>query len=143
MAITANHNRIAFCFLVDGNPMDWQLAHHAAKCPERTYAKVAKWLKFYSPDVVVTEDLNGSSRKGIRTQRLIFSIKEAVIDSDAQHIEMERHQPFANKYEQIERLCDQFPQMNLIKPRKRRIFDNEPAVTTVFESLGLATQLLE
>ena len=143
MAITANHNRLAFCFLVDGDPMDWQLAHSAAKSPEKTYAKVAKWLKFYQPDIVITEDLNGSSRKGRRTQRLILSIKEAVIDSKAQHIEMERYQPFANKYEQVDRLCDQFPQMQLIKPRKRRIFDNEPPVTTVFECLALALQLAD
>ena len=141
MAITAAHNRIGFCFLVGDQPMDWKLAHSAAKSPQKTYDKIAKWLAFYQPDIVITEDLNGSLRKGKKAQGLILSIKEAVLDGEAQHIEIERYQPYANKYEQIDRLCEQFPQMNTVVPKKRRIFDTEPAATTIFECVALALQI--
>lgn len=141
MSMTAAHNRIGFCFFVDDQPKSWKLAHNAAKSPQKTYDKIAKWLAFYQPDVVITEDLNGSLRKGKKAQRLILAIKEAVLESDTQHIEIERYQPYANKYEQIERLCEQFPQMRNVAPKKRRIFDTEPAATTIFECVALALQI--
>ncbi|MGH1576499.1 hypothetical protein [Planktotalea sp.] len=141
MAITASHNRIGFCFLIDKQPMDWQLAHHASKSPELTYEKAAQWFAYYQPDIIVTEDLNGSLTKGKKAQRLILAIKEAALLTDAQHIECERVQPYANKYEQIDRLCAEFPQMSAVAPKRRRIFDNEPAATTIFECLVLAKQL--
>ena len=141
MAITAAHNRIGFCFLVDDQPKSWKLAHNAAKSPQKTYGKVTKWLQFYQPDIVITEDLNGSLRKGKKAQRLILATKEAVLESEAQHIEIERYQPYANKYEQIDRLCEQFPQLKPVAPKKRRIFDTEPVATTIFECVALAQQI--
>lgn len=122
--------------------MDWQLAHEAAKAPDRAKEKVLEWLRFYAPDIVVTEDLSGSMRKGKQAQRIILAAKEAALETDAQHIEIGRTQPFANKYEQIDRLCDEFPQLEVIQPKQhRRIFDCEPPYTTVFEALAMAQEL--
>jgi len=143
MAISAHHNRIGFCFLIGKQPMDWQLARNASKSPERTKAKVMEWLRFYRPNIVVTEDLTGSVRKGKQAQRLILAAKEAALETDAQHIEIGRTQPFGNKYEQIDRLCDEFPQLKVIQPKQhRRIFDCEPAHTTVFEACSMALDVL-
>ncbi len=142
MAITASHNRIGFCFLIDRQPMDWQLAHKAAQSPECTKQKVLEWLMFYAPDVVITEDLSGSLRKGRKAQHLILAIKDAVLEADVQHIEVTRAQPFANKYDQIKNLCEQFPQMKAVAPRKRKLFETEPPYTTIFECLALAQQVI-
>lgn len=143
MALSAHHDRIAFCFLIDRQPMDWQMAHVAAKSPELTTKKVAQWLEFYAPDIVITEDLNGSVRKGRKAQRLIVAMKNAALATNAQHIETPRTQPFANKYEQIDQLCAQYPQMQAVAPKKRRIYEKEPPAITIFECLSMAKSVFD
>ena len=143
MAIATHHNRIGFCFLVDKEPMDWQLAHRASRSASKAQKKVREWLDFYAPDVVIVELFTAGTRKGIRAQELTAAIKETVLESGAQFIETERQQPFANKYEQIDSLCDEFPQMQMSKPKKPRFFDPEPAETTVFEALAMAQAVLK
>jgi len=143
MVFSAHHNRIGFCFLIDRQPMDWQIAHVAAKSPDTTKYKIQEWLKFYSPDLVITEDCQSSSRKGRIAQRLILAIKQAVYETDIEHVEVMRTQPFANKYEQIDRLCLKYPQLKVVQPKKRKIYDPEPAYVTVFEAVVMAEQFLQ
>lgn len=142
MALAAHHNRIGFCFLIGKQPMDWQLSFLSARSPAKAKAKAMRWIKFYSPDVVITEDIEGSQRKGMVTQDLIGALKDAALENDVQHIEARRTQPCANKYVHIDQLCAQFPQMKAIQPRKREIYDTEPPVITIFEALSLAKETL-
>lgn len=123
--------------------MDWQLAHRAACSPQEVKNKVRQWLVFYAPELVISENLSGSFRKGRKAQGLILAIKQVVDEVKTPHVEIERSQPFANKYEQIDRLCDQFPQMTAIQPKHRRIFDAEPPYITIFEALAMARQYID
>ncbi|WP_298362542.1 hypothetical protein [uncultured Litoreibacter sp.] len=140
MAFAAHHNRFGFVFMIGQQPMDWQLVYQAAATPELAKRKIAGWLHFYKPDLIVTEDLAGSQRKGRKAQQLILAIKEVAFATDADNAEVARSQPFANKYEQIERLCEEFPQMKAVAPARRRIYDAEPPYVTLFEALALAKQ---
>ena len=87
LALAAHHNRIAFCFLVDGQPMDWQLVYRAASSPARAKMKAEEWISFYAPDVIVTEDPKGFVRKGRVAENLTIALREAAIESDALHVE--------------------------------------------------------
>ena len=141
LALAAHHNRIAFCFLVDGQPMDWQLVYRAATSPARAKMKAEEWINFYAPDVIVTEDPKGFVRKRRVAENLTTALREAAIESDALHVEFERQQNFENKYDEIEALCLRFPAMRIVKPRRRRVYEQEPSATTIFEALSLALQL--
>jgi len=143
MVISVHHNRIGFCFFIGEQPMDWQLAYRASKSPAHAQARVKAWLKFYKPDMVLTEDLAGSQRKGLKAQGLILAIKEAVVEKGVEHRETLRNQPFANKYDQIDYLCERFPQMKAVQPEKRKIYDAEPSYITLFEALAMALQYFE
>ena len=143
MALAAHHDRIGFCFLIDRQPMDWQLSYKGALSPGQAREKVAEWLKFYAPDVIVTEDLRGSERKGKDTQRLIVAMKEVALETEAQFIEIERPRPCKNKYAHIKGLCDKFPQMKVIAPSTRKIYEKEPHAVTIFEALALAQEIFD
>ena len=139
MALAAHHNRIGFVFLIGEQPMDWQLSYQAATSPSRAQKMVAEWLRCYQPDFVLTEELSGSQRKGQKALALIGAIAKVADVSPAKHRQRQRQQPFANKYAQIEALCERFPQMRAVAPKARRFYDPEPPYVTLFEALALAT----
>ena len=138
MAFAAHHNRIGFVFLIGDQPMDWQLSYQAATSPSLARKKVAEWLRCYQPDFVLTEEMLGSQRKGQKALALIAAIAEVAEVSPAKHCPRRRQQPFANKYVQIEALCERFPQMRAVAPKARRFYDPEPPYVTLFEALALA-----
>lgn len=142
MAFAAHHNRFAFVFFIANQPMDWQLIHEAAKSPEAAIAKVGDLLRYYQPDIVLTEELSGSARKGRTAQRLLLAIKDAVLESESEHYEVARSQPFANKYEYIDWLCERYPQLKTVQPKRRRVFDPEPPHVSTFEAVSLGQQFL-
>lgn len=121
--------------------MDWQLSYKAARSPKHAQKKISQWLEFYAPDIIVTENLRGSGRKGDRAKVLIQAVKDVAEQSSAQHIEVERSQPFASKYDQIEQLCDRYPQMKSVAPVRRKFFEKEPPRVTIFEALAMAEQI--
>lgn len=141
MAIAVNHNRIGFVFLIDKQPMDWEMSYVAAASPSNAQKKVAQWIKHYGVDVAVTEDMYGTTRKGKRTTKLIEAVGEAAQQSNAQHVEVVRSQPFQSKYEQIDDLIERYPQMKAVAPRKRKYWENEPHSVTIFEALAMAEQI--
>jgi len=141
MSIAVSHNRIAFVFLIDRQPMDWEMSFVAAASPKSAASKVAQWIKHYGVDVVITEDTRISTRKGRRTQSLLEAVCAAVQVTDTQHIEVVRSQPFQSKYEQIDDLITRYPQMKAVAPRKRKYWENEPHSVTIFEALAMAEQV--
>lgn len=143
MSIAASHNRIAMVFLIDKQPMDWEMSYLAATSPDKAAQKVKHWIKWYGVDVVVTENPQDINRKGQRTQDLLEAVCNAVQSLEIQHLEVSRHQPFPSKYEQIDDLCERYPQMKAAAPRKRKYWENEPHSVTIFEGLSNAEQVLE
>lgn len=141
MAIAVNHNRIAMVFLIDKQPMDWELSYVGASSPDQAHTKVTQWITHYGVDVVVTESCEVTTRKGKRTMRLMLGVREGAIQSPAQHIEVIRHQPFQSKYEQIDDLVQRYPQMQAVAPKKRRYWENESHAVTIFEALAMTEQV--
>ena len=143
MSIAVSHNRICFVYLIDKQPMDWEMSHKATSSPKLTGKKVSSWIEYYAPDVVITEDMGANNRKGARTKQLHEAMVDCVHLSDARHVAIARYQPFQSKYEQIEDLCVHFPQMRTLAPRKRRYWENEPQNVSYFEALSMAVLFRE
>jgi len=142
MSIAVHHNRIGFCFMVGRQPMDWKLSYKAARTFDSARGKIAKWIEAYSPDLVITEQVKPSSRKGERTQALLEVIQLAVKRSGTKSVQIPRQQPHTNKYVQIEELVKRYPQMQAVAPKRRLYYEKEPPYVTLFESLAMAEQHL-
>ena len=141
IAIAVSNNRIAMVFLIDKQPMDWEVSYVAAASIGNAANKVTEWIDHYSADIVVTENLCATTRKGRRTRHLQEAVENAAVHSRAQHIDVLRHQPFPSKYEQIDDLVVRYPQLKAIAPLKRKYWENEPHVVTIFEAMALAEKI--
>jgi len=141
LSIAVGTGKIGYVFMVDGELMDWGLSLAAAKSQDKAVAKVAEWIKFYAPSVIVTERLTLHMRKSGQTLRNIEAIGAFAQDSAIHHVDVERVQLHANKYEEIQALTDRYPQIANWAPRKRRLWESEHPNTVLFEALSLAGEV--
>lgn len=129
-------------FLIDKQPMDWEMSYLAATSPENAAKKVKYWIKYYDVEVIITERTDGATRKGQRTQSLLMAVSEAAKTSGLQHESVVRSQPFQSKYEQLDNLAERFPQLKVVAPKKRKYWENEPQCVTIFEALALVEKVM-
>lgn len=137
LAITAGHDRICCVFALGEQPMDWQMSFKAVKIKQATRAKVIEWIDYYRPDIVLTPTFTNTSRKGHPTKGLIEIARKAAEDSAAQLIEMQPAQPYENKYQHIEYLCEKYPQLKSISVKTRRYWEKENPRVSYFEVVGM------
>lgn len=141
LSIAVGTGKIGYVFLVDGELMDWGLSLNAAKSQDMAAAKVAEWIKFYAPSIIITERLTLHMRKSGQTIRNIEAIEKLAQDSGIHHVDAERVQRCANKYEEIQALTERYPQIANWAPRKRRLWESEHPNTVLFEALSLAGEV--
>ncbi|MEM5471923.1 hypothetical protein WNZ14_09330 [Hoeflea sp. AS60] len=141
LSIAVGTGKIGYVFMVDGDLMDWGLSLAAAKSQDKAATKVAEWIKFYMPSVIVTERLTLHIRKSGQTLRNIEAIEKLVQDSGIHHVDVERVQFYANKYEEIQALTKRYPQITNWAPRKRRLWESEHPNTVLFEALSLVEEV--
>jgi len=138
LSFAVNYNRIGFVFLLGRQPMYWKLAFKPTETAGKTKAYIQQLLDEYQPDVVITESYQSLGRKGERTRMLMNAVNRSLEGSDVQHIEQERVQPYRNLYDRIEELCQRYPQMQAVRPKRRKFYQNEPPYVTLFDALSLA-----
>jgi hypothetical protein len=142
LSISVNHNRLALIFILGKQPVYWELSYAAACNPKRAAEKVSYWINFYEADCIITEDIRGGSRKGRRTQALLKAIIGKLNSLKVQHILVPRYQPFQSKYEQMEYLCDKYPQLNVLAIEKRKYWQNELPYVSYFEAMSMADRYM-
>lgn len=138
MALAADHYRIGFAVFTDGELKDWGLSEKAAGSQGDAADKVARWIKLYRPDLILTEMLTPQTRKGDHARLLIEALAETARQSGALQHSVLRVQNFANKYEEIEAICLRYPQITLWAPAPRKFYEKEPRETIYFEAIALA-----
>ena len=137
LAIGANASTIGMVLLVHGELQYWQCSRAAAKSADSAEATATEWIRSFKPDVVVTEKLDGSSRKSIRTQSVIRTIAGTATALGIVSVQVLRPREHKNKYEEAVSLATRHP---VIKPwlPARRFYDPEPKNVVLFEALALA-----
>ncbi len=138
MAFAADHYRIGYAVLTDGELHDWGLSEKAAGSQADAAMKAERWIKLYRPDLILTEAMTPQSRKGGHARQLVDALAEQALQSGALHQSVMRVQQFANKYEEIEAICLRYPQIKLWAPEPRKFFEKEPRETIYFEAIALA-----
>ena len=143
LSIAIASGKIGYVFLIDNMLMDWGLSVRASKTPGLAKCKAQEWIDFYRPDIVVVEKTAKYSRKSIRTHSLIEAVANLCTDRKQQFIAIERQQTYPNKYDEMDALCLQFPQISGWMPDKRQPWDAETNDAIYFEALSMAVTLIE
>ena len=143
LAFAAATGRVGSVFLVDGKLVDWHISNKAAENGVAAAGHAQALINDLVPDVVVTEEAEKTSHKGLHTLALIAAIARTAEHNHLLDVSVPRQHRYGNKYAEADALVEQFPELAPWKPMKRRFYDNEPRNTVLFEALALALQLGE
>ena len=135
--------RVGYVFLVDGVLMDWKISKKASKSPKEARSYTTKLIKFFKPDVVVTERIAINSRKGDHAKNITATIAKVAADHELLDIAVPRLQAFKNKYAEARELVLRFPDLQPRLPKEPRIWQSEPYSTIYFEALALALLVID
>jgi hypothetical protein len=142
IAFAAASGRVGFVLLVGERLMDWQISNKAGKTADGAAAYALALIDKFTPDVVVTEQVDRALHKGNRAKHIIEAIAQTAADNFVLDVSVVREQRYPNKYAEAEALVAHYPDLAAWKPLKRRFFDNEPRNTVLFEALALADDLV-
>lgn len=142
LSVAVASGKVGYCLFVGQRLTDWGTSRIAGLSPKVATRVMKRWLNNFRPDVVITEDLQGESRKGERSQSITAAVARVARDQeDLLDVSIERVQAFANKYDEAEALAVEFPELELYLPKRRRLWDTESPRTIVFEAVALAKLL--
>jgi hypothetical protein len=142
LSFAAVSGRVGFVLLVGRRLMDWQVSNRAGRTPDAAAAYAMARIEQFTPDLVVTEQIDLAKFKGNRAKHIIAAIAHSAAEKFVLDVSVMRDQRYANKYDEAEALVTRYPDLAPWKPKKRRFFDNEPRNTVLFEALALADQVL-
>lgn len=129
--------KIGLAYLVDGELMDWRLSIKASRSFDKAFNQALAWINYYSPEVVVLEEIAPDTRKGAHTRSLLLAIESAANNANVEHVRIPRPVIGPNKYAEAAALAEEFPQIGQWLPRPRRLWETEPLGTIYFEALSL------
>ncbi|NBB81347.1 MAG: hypothetical protein GVY36_18220, partial [Verrucomicrobia bacterium] len=125
--------------LQDSHLVDWGIAIKAVKSASEFVGFVQTLINELKPDIVVTEKITETCRKGKRARSLISAIADIASHNPVLDVSVERPRGFPSKYEEAEYLVRKHPELIGYAPKqKRRLFDFEPRGMVLFEALALA-----
>ncbi|MFY0610697.1 MAG: hypothetical protein JXQ99_04150 [Hyphomicrobiaceae bacterium] len=143
MALAAASIKVGHVFLIDGTPYDWGSSRDASDSALQAYEYAAKKIKYYRPELMVTELVTGKSKKGQYTRSLINQFMKAAQDNDVPWLLTTREQHHANKFQEAIKLVERFPEMKSTLPPKRYWWQTEDQRMIIFEATALAFTAIE
>ena len=143
LAVATASGRIGIVFMVGDALVDWGISNKGGEAPAETDSVVQSWIDRLSPNVVVTERflVEGPSHKGEKSRFLSLAVAATAKENGLLTVQIARPRLYANKYEEAEHLAEKFPDIAGWLPERRRVWDNEPRNTVLFEALSLAEEL--
>lgn len=147
LAIYPNALGFGFAFMENAITVkDYQIVTTRPKCNKILMKRIADYIDYYEPDIVVLEDYHGKqSRKSERVKKLIDIIKKLAYRKQIKtliysrsHIKM----VFAGfkartKYEISRAICENIPELKKLMKPKRRIWEAESYSQGIFDAVSL------
>lgn len=143
LAIAVATGRVGYVFF-DGNTLvDWKASKKACKSAKQAQTHAIKWIRYFKPDVVVTERVTKPCRKGDHAKGLITTIAKVAEDHDLLDVSVPRLRAFKTKYAEARALVVRFPELRPRLPKEPRIWETEPYGTIYFEALAMALLVID
>lgn len=138
LGIAAASRHVGYVVLVGSELKDWKLSEQASHSTVTAADWTMHLLEKFRPDIIITEQLIPSTRKGEKTQENIEAITHVAAHADCRHIPQIRRQAYANKYDEAKALTERFPAIRDSLPKRRRSWQSERKNMIYFEALSLA-----
>lgn len=147
LAIYPNALGFGFAFMENAITVkDYQIVTTRPKCNKMLMKRIADYIDYYEPDIVVLEDYKGKqSQKSKRVRQLINTIKKFADTKNIKtsmysrsHIKM----VFAGfkartKYEISRAICENIPELKKLMKPKRKIWEAESYSQGIFDAVSL------
>ncbi|MCK0104267.1 hypothetical protein [Pseudohalocynthiibacter sp. F2068] len=143
LVVAVAYGKIASVFLIGGALKDWHCSRAASLSPTKGRSFMRLSAARFEPDLVVTEDPYGPTRKAGRSKSVLYALAQELVDSATPHLLIQRDQGFANKYVEAQALAKRFPTIAPWLPKTPKIWDSEPVNTIYFEALSMAVKVLD
>ena len=142
LALGVRRGRIAALLLAGETIEGWVSSNWGGRSPDNAAVKLKDWIATYTPDIVVSENPDTTS-KGARHTALLQSLARAGEDADVLNLLVVRERSYTNLYEEAEALVARFPALEPKRAKKPRIWEGEVRSLIYFEALALALQVID
>ncbi len=143
LAVAASSRRVGHVLLAGNRLLEWKMAVKPIAAP----ATAANWFQALitklKPDVVVTEKLDETSRKGERSRSLTAVFEQVATDSHVLDVSIAPVRELTNKYQEADLLAKLYPDIKAWLPRKRLFYEVEPRRMAMFDALALAHSVIK
>ncbi len=143
LSIAAATGRVGYVFLMDGHLKYWEFSKKASRSPKAARQQVTAWIKFFKPDVLVTEKITDESHKGEHAKGLIAAIAKVAEQANLLDVAVTRLQKYKNKYAEAQALANRFSDLKPQLPKEPRIWQSEPYSISYFEALAMALVVID
>lgn len=137
LALAVQANKLAYVLLRGDQLLYWQTSTDANRTIDAMYAFVGEQLRYYRPDVFLTEDHHGETRKRETARALLEAAGSVAEEVGVAHVTIPRKQHFKNKYLEAEAIAREYPELLRRVPKKRRPWQKEPTDVVLFEAMAL------
>ncbi|MEM6902643.1 MAG: hypothetical protein AAF556_05335, partial [Pseudomonadota bacterium] len=135
--------RAGYVCLYGSEVIDWGIIVKATRNSADLVSYVQELISTIKPDVVVTEKLGETCRKGKRSRCLIQAIAELASHNPVLDVAVDRQRSFPSKYEEAVYLVGKHPDLTGYLPsRKRKFYEVEPRRMILFEAVVLAETVI-
>jgi len=143
LAIAVATGRVGYVFFDGKTLIDWKMSTIASKSTKEARIHIKRWINYFKPDVVVTEQIDKRCRKGDHAKSIIAAIAKVAEDSELLDVSVPRLRAFQNKYAEARELVLRFPELRPRLPKEPRIWQSEPFSTIYFEALAMAMLIID
>ncbi len=137
LSVATRTERVGCVVMEDGDLMFWQGAANAGRDPMEAGARLARWVRDYRPDIIVSQDPNAPGRKHGTQVDILRAFARVAGEAVAVNLVVRREHPFENVYVEAQHLAAQFPDLQDMTPEKPPIWRKEPYRLVFFEALAL------
>jgi hypothetical protein len=142
LAVAVVSRHVAYVYLIGDRLVDWRISDRASSSAEKAATTAQGWINLLHPDVLVTEKITGSEKKGEKTRAVIEAIATIGANNYVLDVAVAREQSFPNKYLEADTIVADYQELRPWLPKKRLFYDNEPRNTVLFEAMALAQSVL-
>lgn len=137
VALAASSGKVGLVCLEDTELLDWEISIAASQSVDGAFEQATYWLRYYRPEVVITEDIPEHSRKGDNTRAVVEAIRAAADDLEIPWVEVVPVKRFDNKFKAAAHIATEYPQLAPWLPEPRRPWEAEDRKIILFEAITL------
>lgn len=138
LAIAATSRRIGYVFIVRSKLMEWRTSARPLTSNNAAAGMLHALIDAFHPDIVVTEKILASDRKGERARMAINAMRREAVRICVPITTLRRVRRLPSKYEEAQSLADTYPVITPWVPKKRKCFESEPVNIVLFDALSIA-----